>query len=57
MEDLKDKGTLDKIIIALFAHKLDLYLYWRSWWKRSKIYVENIGVKFKNSIEEGMKVI
>ena len=26
MEDVKDKGTSDKIIIALFAHKLDLYL-------------------------------
>ena len=58
MEDVKDKGTSDKII-ALFAHKSDLYLNEEVDEKEARFYAENNEAKFflTNSTEEGMKGI
>ena len=55
MEDVKDKGTSDKIV-ALFAHKSDLYLNEEVDEKEARFYAENNGAKFflTNSTEEGM---
>ena len=58
MNDVKDKGTSDKII-GLFGHKSDLYINEEVDEKEVRIYAENNGANFflTNSTEEGIKGI